>query len=255
MADQHGPVLEPYRLRFVDRRSFHIGPSLARVERSQGKGDDDRRTARPCFRDIWESSEVGHFVLQAVDEVKSANPKAVYCCDPAMGDYGKGVFASEGIPDFISALAVPSADIVTPNQFEAELISGSVIAGVDDAKAACEIIHGMGPSIVLITSFKPYEGPDKTISVFMSSQQGFYILSTPELSLDLPPSGAGDLAAALFLARYLPGRDPVLALESMMDSVFSIFERSRADGASELSIIPAQEAIANPRRRFEARKV
>lgn len=201
------------------------------------------------------SSEVGHFVLQAVDEVKSANPKAVYCCDPAMGDYGKGVFASEGIPDFISARAVPSADIVTPNQFEAELISGSVIAGVDDAKAACEIIHGMGPSIVLITSFKPNEGPDKTISVFMSSPQGFYILSTPELSLDPPPSGAGDLAAALFLARYLPGRDPVLALESMMDSVFSIFERSRADGASELSIIPAQEAIANPRRRFEARKV
>lgn len=201
------------------------------------------------------AAEVGHFVLQAVDDVKTANPGAIYCCDPVIGDYGKGVFVSEGISEFISGQAVRFADIITPNQYEAELISESVIASVDDAKAACEIIHEMGPSVVLITSFKPSEAQDTTISMFLSSDRGFHIITTPELPLDPPIGGAGDLTCAIFLARYLPERDPVRALELMADSVFAVFEQTRDDGESELRLIRAQERIAHPQRRFEAKKV
>jgi pyridoxine kinase len=201
------------------------------------------------------AAEVGHFVLQAVDDVKTANPGALYCCDPVIGDYGKGVFVSEGISEFISGQAVRCADIITPNQYEAELISDSVIASVDDAKAACGIIHEMGPSVVLITSFKPSEAQDTTISMFLSSDRGFHILSTPELPLDPPIGGAGDLTCAIFLARYLPERDPVRALELMADSVFAVFEQTYADRESELRLIRAQERIAHPQRRFEAKKV
>lgn len=200
------------------------------------------------------SAEVGHFILHAVDDVKAARPGAVFCCDPVMGDYGKDFFVGEDVSDFLLSHAIGSADIVTPNQFEAEAISSSVIASVDDAKAACEAIHGMGPSIVLITSFKPSEQSDSSISMFMSSPSGFHILTTPELSMEPPISGAGDLTSALFLAHYLPERDPVAALELMGDSVFSVFERSHADRSPELRIVQAQEEIAKPRRRFEARK-
>jgi pyridoxine kinase len=201
------------------------------------------------------SAEIGGFVVQAVDDVKSANPNAVYCCDPVMGDYGRGFFVAEGIPEFISSQAVRFADIVTPNQFEAEAISDSVIGSIDDAKNACEAIHALGPSIVLITSFKPSDEADSSISMFLSSPQGFHLITTPELPVDPPLNGAGDLTAALFLGHYLEGRDPVAALELMADSVYSVFEMTYKDKSRELRLIAAQDEIAKPQRRFEAKKI
>src|SRR5947207_864226 len=38
------------------------------------------------------SAEIGTAILDAVAEVKRANPKARYCCDPVIGDVGRGVF-------------------------------------------------------------------------------------------------------------------------------------------------------------------
>ena len=81
------------------------------------------------------------------------------------------------------------------------------------------------------------------------------MLTTPELTFDPPLHGSGDLASALFLGHYLVDRDPVDALELMGDSVYAVFERTLADAASELSLVHAQEEIAHPQRRFEARRV
>jgi pyridoxine kinase len=201
------------------------------------------------------SSEIGHFVIEAVDEIKAARPGALYCCDPVMGDYGRGFFVAEGIPDFIASQAVRNADIITPNQFEAETISGSVIESVDDAKRACEAIHAMGPSVVLITSFKPSARTNSSISMFLSSHEGFRLITTPELPVDPPLNGAGDLTAALFLGRFLPERDAVAAMELMADSVFSVFERTYASRSCELDLVKAQEEMAAPRRRFEAKRI
>jgi pyridoxine kinase len=201
------------------------------------------------------AAEIGQFVLQAVDEVKTAHPGAIYCCDPVMGDYGRGFFVSEGIPEFISHNAVAAADIVTPNQFEAETISGSVISSVDDAKRACETIHALGPSIVLITSFKPNMDAESCISMFLSSSEGFRIITTPELPIDPPLNGAGDLTAALFLGNYLCSRDPVDAFERMSDSVFSIFERTFAEHGRELCLVKGQNELACPLRRFKAKRI
>ncbi len=41
-----------------------------------------------------------------------------------IGDVGRGVFVRPGIPEFMREQAVPAADIVTPNQFELELLTG-----------------------------------------------------------------------------------------------------------------------------------
>jgi pyridoxine kinase len=201
------------------------------------------------------AAEVGQFVLRAVDDVKAANPAAIYCCDPVMGDYGTGVFVAPGIVDFFSGHALRSADIVTPNQFEAELLTGSVISSIEDAKRACASIHEHGPSIVLITSFKPKEKNGLGVSMFLSSPECSRVLTTPELALDPLLKGLGDLAAALFLARYLEVRDPVSALESMADSLFAVLERTQPKYAKELSLISAQGEIAEPKKRFCSAKV
>jgi pyridoxine kinase len=200
------------------------------------------------------SAEIGGFILRAADDVRAAHPDALYCCDPVMGDYKSDFFVDKELADFIRRSAVAAADIVTPNQFEAEVISASAIGNVDDAKRACELIHAMGPTIVLITSFKPESQSDSAISMFLSSREGFRILTTPELPLASTLSGAGDLCAALFLGHYLNSREPVEALEAMGDSIFSVLELTYADRAPELSLVRSQEAIAHPQGRFRALK-
>ena len=47
-----------------------------------------------------------------------ASRGARYCCDPVIGDVGRGVFVPAGIAEFMRERAVPAADVVTPNHFE-----------------------------------------------------------------------------------------------------------------------------------------
>src|SRR5947207_4646368 len=69
------------------------------------------------------SAETGAAILDAVARVKAANPKAQYCCDPVIGDVGRGIFVRPGIPEFMREQAVPAADVITPNQFELDLLA------------------------------------------------------------------------------------------------------------------------------------
>ncbi|MBY0251083.1 MAG: pyridoxal kinase, partial [Methylobacterium organophilum] len=63
------------------------------------------------------SAEIGAAILEAVDAVRAANPRALYCCDPVIGDVEEGVYVRPGIEAFLRERAVPAADILTPNQF------------------------------------------------------------------------------------------------------------------------------------------
>ena len=77
--------------------------------------------ATACCPAIWAGPISAPAILDAVATVKRANPAAKYCCDPVIGDVGRGVFVREGVPEFMKEKAVPAADIVTPNQFELDL--------------------------------------------------------------------------------------------------------------------------------------
>ncbi len=70
-------------------------------------------------------ADIGAAILDAVATVKRANPSAKYCCDPVIGDVGRGIFVREGIPGFMKNGAVPAADIITPNQFELDYLAGA----------------------------------------------------------------------------------------------------------------------------------
>src|SRR6218665_945532 len=69
------------------------------------------------------SADIGNAILGTLKRVREANPKALYCCDPVIGDVGRGVFVRPGIPEFMREQAVPAADIVTPNQFELQFLT------------------------------------------------------------------------------------------------------------------------------------
>ena len=76
----------------------------------------------------------GGVILDAADRVRAANARAIWCCDPVMGDEGPGVYVRPDIPAFFRDRAVPSADVLTPNQFELGLLTAASCTTLEDVK-------------------------------------------------------------------------------------------------------------------------
>ena len=220
------------------------------------RGIDERGVLPRCHATLsgyMGDVSLGEVILDAVARVEAANPKAVYCCDPVMGDVGRGFFVRPGIPEFMRDRAVPAADIITPNQFELEYLTGRSVDTLENALAAADAARALGPEIVLITSLQRDGAPAGTIELLAVSGEGAWLVGTPLLPISV--NGAGDMTAALFLAHYLKTGDPATALGRVAASVFAVMEATVAAGAREIQIVAAQDAIANPPDRFAVDKV
>jgi pyridoxine kinase len=192
--------------------------------------------------------QVGAVILDAVARVKAANPRAIYCADPVMGDVERGFFVRPGIPEFMRDKVIPAADIVTPNQFELDYLTGSEVRTVDGLLTAIDALRERGPRTVLVTSVQTDETPADSVQLAVVTDEGAWLVTTPLLPMYV--SGAGDATAAIFLARWL-AEDPAKALADTADSVFSIIERTHQAGTREIQLIQSQDAIAHPQGRFE----
>src|SRR5687767_8497688 len=109
------------------------------------------------------SADIGTAILSAVARVRAANRQALYCCDPVIGDVGRGVFVRPGIPEFMREKAVPAADVITPNQFELEFLSGRSTGSLVGLKEAIAAAHKLGPKVVLVTSVHGEDTPADAI--------------------------------------------------------------------------------------------
>ncbi len=98
-------------------RVFDAGLISELVEGIAGRGV--LATCDAVLSGYMGSRETGEAILDAVARVKAANPKAVYACDPVIGDTGRGIFVAPGIPEFMREQAVPAAEIITPKPVRA----------------------------------------------------------------------------------------------------------------------------------------
>jgi pyridoxine kinase len=197
------------------------------------------------------SAQTGEAILRAVQRVKAANPQALYCCDPVIGDTGRGIFVRAGIPELIATCVLPAADIVTPNQFELEFLSGSRFGNADEARASLGKLHARGPKVILVTSLRLHDTPANTIEVAAFEPGAIWRVRTPRL--DLAPNGAGDCIAALFFVHWLTTRSIKAALERAVSSTFGLLSRTAAANSRELLLVAAQDEFVAPTQIFEAR--
>ena len=185
--------------------------------------------------------------LDAVARVRAANEHAIYCCDPVIGDTETGSFVPAGVADVIRGSAVPIADIVTPNRFELEILTGIKPVSPKASLDACELLRHRGPRAVLATGLT-YE-VDK-IAALLVTDDGAWIATTPRIRFAHRPDGAGDLFAALFIGNLLGHPDPRRALARAISSTYAVLESTRDANTRELQIIQAQSEIATPTHTF-----
>ncbi len=199
------------------------------------------------------SAQLGNVMQNILNELNQVNPDLLYCCDPVMGDVGRGFFVKPGIPEYFRDHLVPKAHIITPNQFELEYLSDIKITDLNTAIKASRDMIARGPKIVLITSLMLPDESNEYINMAVVDEKEAYLVKTPLLPLSV--NGAGDLTSALFTAFYLPKRDIKFALESCAARIFAILEITHQQGSREIQIIQAQDSLINPPRIFKAEKI
>lgn len=201
------------------------------------------------------SADIGHAITGAVAKVKAANADAAYCCDPVIGDVGRGIFVRPGVPEFFREHALPAANIITPNQFELEYLSGSGAAGggittLADARRAVRAVHAMGPAVILVTSLLVEETPADAIDLLVSDRGRMWRLRSPRLAVNV--NGAGDAIAAVFFVQFLRTRSAAAALSAAASSIFGVLKRTGEAGSRELMTVAAQDEFIAPTTLLEA---
>ena len=195
-------------------------------------------------------------------EVRQANNKnCFYTLDPVLGDDGVGYYVPGGvkIAEAYKKHLIPLADIITPNRFEASVLSGVEIDtksdnALDLAIEAVNVLHKqMGVKIVVITSLNIEKAKDRLICLVSkklanggensnanptvkkaSGQEGcneldsgIWTISIPKLSL--PFTGTGDLFTALLTGwLHKTNFDIKQSLQNTVNSIHDILEDTLA---------------------------
>ncbi len=92
-----------------------------------------------------------HTVLDVLRTLRAKSASVAYHCDPVLGDHGK-LYVPEPLVEEYKNHVVPLADVLTPNQFEAELLSDVTITDLPSALDALRVLHQHGARTVVMTS-------------------------------------------------------------------------------------------------------
>jgi pyridoxine kinase len=196
---------------------------------------------------------VGAVVLEAVELVKQRSPRAIYCCDPVMGDVGRGFFVRPGIPEFMRDRVVPKAQIVTPNHFELDFLTGRETRTLDEVIDAAHALRAVGPETVLVTSVVTDTTEDDSLTMLAVTGEGAWQVTTPRL--DRTFTGSGDITAAMFLAHLLRTQSAAAAVGATADIVYSVLKQTADSGLPELQLVAAQDEIVTPTYHFDVHQV
>ncbi|XP_013421781.1 pyridoxal kinase [Lingula anatina] len=206
-----------------------------------------------------------HKVADVIKELKRVNPGLVYVCDPVMGDDGQ-MYVPSSLLAIYKEVILPLADVITPNQFEAELLTDIKINSEADAMKAMHCLHDRGINTVVISS-TDLGSENVLIAMGSSTKNG----SKTGIRLEIPKlpanfTGTGDLFAALLLAWMDKHAGNLkLACEKTISTIQVILKRTLkvaqelagpgnhpSPGQLELRLIQSKRDIENPELCIEA---
>ncbi|KAI0215458.1 Pyridoxal kinase [Lamellibrachia satsuma] len=198
-------------------------------------------------------------VRDVILDLKKKNPNLIYVCDPVMGDNGRMYVAEELLPIYQKEI-VPLADVITPNQFEAEVLSGIRIDSAESAKQAMQKLHEMGAKTVIVSS-SDLGKPDILVGFGSSVANGNPTAIKVEMNrIPIYFSGSGDLFTAMILVWLHRHPDNLqLACSKAVSTVQHILKRTfnhiqaleesgekTAKKPTELRLIQSKSDIEDP---------
>lgn len=188
----------------------------AMLQALEGNGwlEDCAGVLSGCFR----RARQAEIVADLIGRMQSGAGCPVYLCDPVIGDEHTGPYVPQAVAVAIKDRLVPLADIVTPNRFELEWLTGMPVGDLQDAIRSAAVLQ---TKWVLAKSIPAAR--DRIISALISDETAFEVTSVYR---DQVPHGAGDLMAGLFLGHYVTGAPPKDCLSRTVSQLQDVFDAS-----------------------------
>ena len=181
---------------------------------------------------------LGHVEVarNALLRVKSANPNAIYFCDPILGDEPKGLYIAAEAAAAIRDHLLPRADVLKMNRFECEWLGERPIASAADVKSVAST--RCWPTTIVTSLTGAIEG--HLYNLLLEPRETAQLLSVEKRRG--VPNGTGDVFAGLYLAHSLRHRSSIDAFARTVAGVGQVIARS--DGRDELQLIPCLRSLA-----------
>lgn len=188
------------------------------------------------------SLAIAEHVVRFAAAALKRNPNLVYLCDPVMGDDDLGVFVADGLQDIFRDRLVPLASIITPNQFELELLAGTKARDTAGLLTASDGITGVGRPAVVATGCTLTDTPAGQVETVLCANGLTTRIATPRLPIR--PCGTGDLLSGLVAAHLAKGACLEAALRRAVEGTYRVLERTRQAGADEMCLFPVATEVA-----------
>lgn len=180
------------------------------------------------------NSQILQIIKKSLKKFKSNNPNLLYLLDPVMGDNDYLYVDKSCIQEYLLILSEKIVDIITPNQFEVELLVGFKIVDEYSLTQAINLLHTtFNIKYIVITSLN---------SSFLKDESNIYCaistISQPIVKLFKIPiiksyfTGVGDLFSALLLEKLFnnqekfPNLNDLQTLEISVNQVLTIMNKT-----------------------------
>lgn len=191
-------------------------------------------------------AETAEVVARFVEQAKAMNPGLRYVCDPVMGDSDLGFFVPEPLRAAFRERLLPLADVITPNQFELEFLTGAKIDDVAAFSHNADALRARGLGLLVMTGGQLADTPAGHLDVCLAHTEGACRVRTPQLAFR--PVGTGDVFTALLTAGLVRGADPEAAVAHAVDGIHGVLEATLAADAPELRLVESMASMPAPRR-------
>jgi pyridoxine kinase len=131
---------------------------------------------------------------------------------------------------------LPAAHLITPNQFELELLSGVKIADTDGLRAAAAAIAWQRRIDVVATGCTLADTPAGQVETILCADGQLSRFATPRLPIR--PYGTGDLLTGLIAAHLAKGTAIEAAVRLAVETIFAVLVRTQAAGSEEMRLVP-----------------
>lgn len=189
---------------------------------------------------------------RAIDAVRGAKRKGyagdaarppVIIVDPTLGDAGKGLYVAPEVAQAVIELLIPRADILAPNAWELQHVTGMDARTPEDVLVA---VRALGKPALVSSVAR-----GKEIGVIYAEPSQAWLAAHPKLPS--APKGTGDLLSALFGAAILDGLTGSYALGRAVGGVAETVAAASSGKNAELPIVAMGQRLkaASPSVRLE----
>lgn len=173
-------------------------------------------------------------IARFVNAVRAQQAGCRYICDPVIGDRN-GLYVPEPTAVAMRDVLVPLADIITPNRYEHDWLTGQQGCDIGDWVASSK---RLAPPMQIITS-APGGSSDEIGNLLVTHDAAYYC---GHARFDTVPHGTGDLVSGLAALFCTGNENPSTALGAITRHVFDVVQATYHSGADDLDMRPVTDS-------------